>query len=123
MLFVIYGDLPSMNEIIATSKKHYAAYSKMKNVYTALVANSCKGLEPIERADFVITWYCKNMKRDKDNIISGQKFIFDGIVKAGILPNDGWKEIGDITHKLRVDKKNPRIEIEIQNYIVKGESP
>lgn len=112
--FVIDGELPTMNQIIAASKKHHMVYANMKKDYTALVQISAAGLPKIERADFGITWYCKNKRSDKDNRIAGQKFIFDGLVKAGILANDGWKEIGNITHKFAVDKEKPRIEITIQ---------
>lgn len=61
-----------------------------------------------------ITWYCKNKRKDKDNIMAGQKFIFDGLQKAGVLSNDGWKQIGDVTHRFEVDKRNPRVEIVLQ---------
>lgn len=111
--FEIPGTLPTMNEIIAKSKQHYGAYSKMKKNSTQLVIDSAKGLPAIGSADFHITWYCQDMRKDKDNIIAGQKFIFDGLVDGGILKNDGWKEVGNISHSFQVDKANPRIEVEI----------
>lgn len=60
------------------------------------------------------TWYEPNRKRDKDNISSfGRKCIQDALVKAGVLKNDGWNEIESFSDKFFVDKKNPRIEVEI----------
>lgn len=112
MKFTIPGELPAMNEIIKKSKSHYMAYSTMKKKNTELVAWSAKGLTPVERADFVITHYCKNKKKDPDNVQGGAtKFILDGLVASNILENDGWKQIGDITHIMKVDKDNPRIEV------------
>lgn len=111
--FEIPGELPTMNEIIAKSKQHYAAYAKMKKKFTQLVIDSAEGLPVIESANFHIIWHCKDKRKDKDNIIAGQKFIFDGLVEGGILKNDGWKEIGNISHSFIVDKANPRIEVEI----------
>lgn len=111
--FVVPGELPTLNEIIALSKGHWGQYSKMKKMNTNKVIQSLAGIPVIEKADFHITWYCKNKQKDKDNIMVGQKFIFDGLVDAHILKNDGWKEIGNISHQFEVDKKNPRIEIEI----------
>ena len=35
------------------------------------------------------------------------------LIKAGIIKNDGWNEVNSITHKFEVDKKNPRVEIEV----------
>lgn len=113
MKFVIPGELPDMNTIIKKSKSHYMAYSTLKKDYTALVQMSAGSLPKVEQADFEITWCCKNKRKDKDNIIAGQKFIYDGLVKAGVLVNDGWAQIGNITNKFEVDKENPRVEVVI----------
>lgn len=59
------------------------------------------------------TWYCKDRRKDKDNVIAGQKFVFDGLQKAGIIEDDGWKQVGNISHEFKIDKKNPRVIIEI----------
>lgn len=111
---VIPGTLPTMNEIVEASKQHWSKYSKMKHTYTDLVAWKAKTLPVLGKVDVVITWYCKNRRMDKDNIMAGQKFIFDGLVAVGRLENDGWKQIGDITHRFRVDKHNPRVEVELR---------
>lgn len=114
MKFTIKGTLPTMNEIVKVSKSHHMAYANMKKDYTVLVMISARKIPKIQnKADFEITWYCKDKRKDKDNIISGQKFIFDGLIKANKMENDGWDEVGNITHKFAVDKDNPRIEVEI----------
>lgn len=111
--FTIPGELPDMNTIIKVSKSHFIVYSKMKKKYTELVKSKAEGLPAIQSADFLIQWYCENRRKDPDNITAGQKFIMDGIVEAGVLPGDGWKQIGQINHKFHVDKDNPRIEVTI----------
>ena len=112
--FTIKGELPDMNQIIKLSKSHFMAYSTMKKKNTELVAWSSKGLKPVDRADFEITHYCKNKRKDPDNIQGGAiKFILDGLVASSVLKNDGWKEVGNIKHIMKVDKYNPRIEVEI----------
>jgi Holliday junction resolvase RusA-like endonuclease len=110
---VIPGTLPTMNEIVDVSKKHWARYSAMKGTYTRLVALHASKLPKMDKVDVTITWYCKNRRQDKDNVMAGQKFIFDGLVSAGKLANDGWGQIGNVTHRFEVDKKNPRVEIEL----------
>lgn len=111
MKFTIQGELPDANQVIAASKSHYIVYSRMKAENTLLVRLEASKLTKVDKADFEITWYCKNKRKDKDNIMFGQKFIFDGLVDAKIIENDGWSQIGDVVHKFKVDKDNPRIEI------------
>lgn len=117
MEFIIQGRLPVLNEIIDASKKHWSQYAEMKKTYTQLVVLSCRNLPKMKRSDFEITWYCKDKRQDKDGIVAGgTKFIFDGLVEAGKLENDGWKQIGDISHQFKIDKKNPRIEVKLVGY-------
>lgn len=61
-------------------------------------------------------WYCANKKQDPDNIAFQQKFILDGMVKAGLIENDGWKQISKLVHHFEVDKNNPRVEIILNEY-------
>lgn len=60
-----------------------------------------------------INWYEKNARRDVDNIMFGQKFILDALVKSDILENDSQKYVKGINHEVSVDKAFPRIEVEI----------
>jgi Holliday junction resolvase RusA-like endonuclease len=59
-------------------------------------------------------WVEPNRKRDKDNIVSAQKFVQDALVKMRVIKNDGWKQIEGFTHWFAVDKENPRVEITIE---------
>ena len=117
---VIPGELPDLNTIIAESKKgrgKWQPYNEMKQEYTNIVAWIAKSeiKKQLKKIDLEITWICKNRRKDKDNISGGgTKFILDGLVAAGVIENDGWKQIGDINHKFKVDKHNPRIEVEIR---------
>lgn len=61
-----------------------------------------------------ITWVMENRRKDKDNIAFAMKFILDGMIKAGIIENDGWNEISGFTHHFKVDKENPRVEVKIK---------
>lgn len=107
------GTLPSMNEVIAKSK-NFGNYNKIKQKYTQLVVEQSKGLPAIESADFLFEWYCENKRKDPDNIAGGgTKAILDGLVEAGVLPNDGWKQVKRIDHRFHIDKENPRIEVTI----------
>ena len=90
------------------------AYASMKKKHTELVHYQSMKLPKVKRADFTFKWYCKDRRKDKDNIISGMKFIFDGLVNAGVIENDGWNQVGDINNTFEVDKDNPRVEVIIK---------
>jgi Holliday junction resolvase RusA-like endonuclease len=103
---IIKGRLPGLNEIIAMSKKGkrgYQPYQTAKKEITEMILWECKAqmIMPCAIRSTVnvkIEWHCKNKRRDKDNVMVGQKFILDALQHAGIIRNDGWKEIGKIEH-------------------------
>ena len=116
---VIDGELPDLNQIIAESKKgnrNYQPYNKIKQFHTERVAWIVKSKlkKTFNKVDLQIDWICKNRMKDKDNIMVGTKFICDGLVMAGTIKNDGWKQIGNITHTFTVDKNNPRVVVKIK---------
>jgi len=58
------------------------------------------------------SFYEPNKKRDLDNVSAfAHKVIQDSLVLAGIIDNDGWKNIKAYTDKFYCDKENPRIEV------------
>lgn len=61
-------------------------------------------------------WYFEpDMRRDKDNIHSMFiKCFLDALQKCDVIHNDGWNEIENFTHDFLVDKKNPRIEVYLE---------
>jgi len=113
---VIPGELPGLNEIIEYSKEHWAKYAGEKHNRTEEIAYLAKSQikKKYKKVDLIFNWYCKDKRRDKDNIIAGQKFVLDGLVAAGIIENDGWKQVGNIFHYFKIDRENPRVEILIE---------
>ena len=117
--FTIYGELPDLNYIVNAAKKHWANYAKLKADYGDVVTYSAlsQGV-PIQddRVLVSITWYCPNRLKDPDNVSFGIKFVLDGLVAAGVLENDGWKQIGGICHTFRIDKDRPRVQVQLQKF-------
>lgn len=112
------GRLPGLNEIIAAAKgaggRGYL-YSKMKAKLTSdvvLLARTQR-LRPVPRAYFRFTWYERDRLRNPDNIAGGRKFIFDGLVKAGILANDGWGQVAGWSDRFEVSP-DPGVVVEIE---------
>ena len=110
----IPGELPDLNQIIRIAKSHPMAYAKAKGVYTEAVAWECAGCPKGQLAmpvDVTCTWITKDSRKDPDNVSAGVKFILDGLVQAGILPDDRRNQINSIKHEFGVDKHNPRVEV------------
>jgi len=118
MLIIIEGRLPGTNELISANRGSWQRGSHQKKDYTKWCAIQIKSqIKYVEvknkPINLCITWYEPNKRRDHDNILCGLKFILDGMVKSGLIPDDSQKYIGDITSHIEVDKIRPRIEVEI----------
>lgn len=113
----IPGELPALNEIINMSKSHWGEYRDEKFIHDKTVAACCPPtVRGIIKKPVAISfkWYCKDRRKDPDNIAAGQKFIIDGLVAAGVLQGDGWKYIKALRHDFRIDKANPRVEVTLR---------
>ena len=114
MKFVIEGELPSLNEYILTERGNKYAAARIKKEWTEAVAWQTKGLPRIEKPVMVkCSWYVKDRRKDSDNIAFAAKFLLDGLVLAGVLPDDGYEWIRGIGHWFSVDKERPRVEVEL----------
>lgn len=117
----IYGTLPGLNELINVSRGtkgrgSLLAAATQKKEATNRVAYRIISmrLEPITKpihVDFL--WAEESKRRDPDNIISAKKYCLDGMVKAGLIENDGWKQIDGISDNWVVNKKSPGVLIRI----------
>lgn len=116
--FIIPGLLPGLNEYIDAERnnKHKAANLKRETekFIILLIKSKLRGVSIKPPVMIHYTWVERNKRRDKDNIAFAKKFIQDSLVKAKILPNDGWEYIEGFTDTFDVDKKNPRVEVEIR---------
>lgn len=115
----IPGTLPGLNEYINAERRNKYLGAKTKRQAQAVVVCCAKkqlrGVRLQKRVVMRYHWYERNRRRDMDNISSfGRKVIQDGLVTAGVLKNDGWKEIAGFSDAFAVDRKKPRIEIEIE---------
>lgn len=117
MKFTIKGKLPNLNDYITECRGNKYSANKMKASVENVIVFYIKlaKLRPVTNypVKLKITWYEENMRRDIDNVTFATKFIQDAMVKAGIITNDGQKQINALEHEVLIDRKNPRIEIEI----------
>jgi len=115
----IPGRLPGENEIIKAAKQSGKGtsnrYTKMKKAwgeYVADIFRRCE-LDPVEAILVDIEWIEPDKRRDPDNIAAGKKFIFDGMVEAGFIDNDGWRQILGWTESFSVNPKNCGVNLKI----------
>lgn len=113
--FIVPGPLPGMNEIIAAAKSGRGranGYGRLKAAWTATVAAHARGLAPVGACDLYLLWTEKHRRRDPDNFTAAIKFLCDGLIKAGVLENDGWGQIRSFTHYWEVGPR-PRVLVQI----------
>lgn len=114
---IIKEILPGLNDIINKCKHDKYKGAKLlkesKEICEYYFREQCNKVftKPLL---FTFKWYEKTKRRDKDNICSAVKLIFDGMQQAGVLKNDGWKQIENWTNEFYVDKNYPRVEITIK---------
>lgn len=116
---VIGGTLTTLNEYIEIERSKFghilANNLKRENqeyIYPYIVTQ-LKGIAFEKPVYMRYTWYLPDKRKDKDNIVFARKFIQDALVVKRIIPNDGWNDIIGFSDNFEVDRRNPRIEIEI----------
>lgn len=114
----ITGRLPGLNEIITANRSSKYEAAKQKKDVEGMIAwyirEQLKGVK-IERPVKLTHWFYEPSKRrDKDNIVSAKKFIWDALVRTGVLKNDGWDEIADFRDYVLLDQMDPRVVVEIE---------
>lgn len=115
-VFFIPGKVPSMNELLRfkansgpamtsiirrTGQKkgqfRFNLYNETKRDWSSRVLKAVKSAPNsvrVKSAHFSYLVIEKNQRRDPSNICSSAvKFIEDGLQKAGVIPDDGWKQV------------------------------
>lgn len=111
----ILGPLHAMNEVIQANRRNRFLGAKMKQEDTDYIALESgkqipRGFEPINVPMFIeFHWYCKNKKKDPDNIASSKKSVLDGLQKSGIIKQDTWKSIIGFSDHFYIDKNHERL--------------
>ncbi len=120
MKVIVEGRFSGMNEVIAANRVMRGGWSKgnaikheeQEIVCAYIRAAKIRKLNPPVYLKY--TFYEKNKKRDKDNISGWFHKIFqDSLVLCGKLHDDGWDYIKGFSDDFEIDKKNPRVEVEI----------
>lgn len=112
----IIGDLAKLNDHDGANRANKYVGAALKKRMTELVALQCLTMKPIT-GECIVTfnWFVSG-KHDYDNVRFACKYVLDGMVKSGKLPNDNPKYIvgfgGDYFTK--VDKGQEKVIVEIE---------
>jgi Holliday junction resolvase RusA-like endonuclease len=111
----IEGIPPTQNEF---RRMHHFEIAKRKKEWEAAVMIEVKR-QSIEKVDKVILVYmfhfADNRRRDADNYATACKFINDGLVKAGILPDDNFNCVPALTIRRGEKVDKPYISIVMED--------
>ena len=118
MILKIPGELPDLNAYMNISRGNKFAAAKWKKTVEndLVVLIRQQGLKPVKKypVSIIYDWHCKDRRKDKRNISFGAKFVEDALQKAGIIRNDGWKELTDPEDNFYVEKWKPCIIVTIE---------
>jgi hypothetical protein len=109
-----------MTDVIKASKSaDFGKYGKRWNAYNELKQRWSREIELYARQTgmrsligcyFTFMWAESDKRRDPDNIVGGgHKIIFDSLVGAGFIPNDGWTHVHGLADFWLVDRDRPGV--------------
>jgi hypothetical protein len=111
MIITLTEDLPpTLNDQIKDARAGWRVSAHVKKQWTSRIAIAANNLDKFNTDDKVwceFHWYVKNFGRDADNVAAAAKYIFDGLVKAGIIPDDNLNVIqSPVVHYYRKSKSD-----------------
>lgn len=125
----IRGDFPDLNTELNEAKRVCFVgkgnsrrrvpgllYSQHKKKWTDQVIFQARsqynGQVITDPCTFIFQWFLKDNRKDFDNRNFAQKYIFDGLVKAGVIKDDSWNYTkGGTIHIPALDHLDPRVQI------------
>jgi len=118
--FVIEGKLLSCNEYTNACRSKAYMGAKLKKEAQEVIGFYIKQQIPdvhiYGRVKLHFKWYEPNCRRDIDNVAFAKKFILDSLVENEVIPDDSQKYVTSFTDEIIIDRDNPRIEVELEEY-------
>lgn len=112
---IIKGRLPGYNEMHTGhwAKRYRIKDEAMELIGWEIIRQRIKSLNG--KAKVHITCYEPNKRRDPSNVRAGaEKVILDQLQNSGIITQDNWAGLADTPAVIKLDRKNPRVEIVLQ---------
>lgn len=118
----IEGRLAGLNELIAAERSNRYKGAQMKRnaqkYVEFAVMTQMRGVHFKHPVRLHYSFFEPNKRRDHDNVAGfAHKVVQDALVECGVLADDGWDEVLGFSDEFYVDKKRPRIVVEIEEVI------
>ena len=114
---IIINEIPPTNNKYMGNSHNFNEYRREKERWHWLIKGAInraqKPKNPLVRATVNITYYFKDKRRRDPDNYSG-KMLLDPLVREGILKDDSF-DVVTLVLVGKVDKNNPRTEIEIRS--------
>lgn len=109
----IYEKPYSLNEY---RNEHYIKLNKIKKQWSNAVELACiwNKINPVDKCEVRFTFIFGDRKRrDPDNYAATVKMIIDGLVLAGILPDDNFNHVVKIEMSIAIEKGIEGVKVEM----------
>lgn len=111
---VVPGTMPGLNEYVREMNRSRYDGARMKRRETERARLCALGLPYFPgRVRVLFTWVERDRRRDPDNVAFAKKFVFDGLVAAGVIQNDSPRYVAGFEDRFAVDPGNPRVEVTV----------
>lgn len=111
----IVGELAKLNEHDNMNRSNRFGGAALKKRMTTLVADQCIELEPITNPVIVhFNWHYSS-RHDFDNIAFAKKYVLDGMIHSGKLPNDNQQWVKGFSDRFtKVSKGEEKVVVDIE---------
>ena len=121
LMFFIPVRFPSLNDLIGAANASHFEGGKLKRKFTQIAESYARDAArqagwkaPDGTVAIGLTWVEKDRRRDQDNVTSGQKFLLDGLVEAGVIRDDSQRYVPQPSvNRIATDKDNPGVWVHI----------
>jgi hypothetical protein len=111
--FEIWQKLYSLNDY---RNEHFHKLNAIKREWSNAVELACiwNKIQPVDKCELRFTFIFGDRKRrDPDNYAATVKMIIDGLVMAGILPDDNFNHVVKIEMSIEIQKGVEGVKVEM----------
>jgi Holliday junction resolvase RusA-like endonuclease len=114
--FWLPGEFTQLNQYIRAERGNKFEAAGIKQAETLRTMAEVQDLPAVALypVSVTFTWHRTDRRTDPDNIAFAAKYILDGLVKAGVLKDDGMDEIAELHHHFTIDKSTAGVAVLIQ---------